>query len=596
MNADIRWIDNPEIFRVNQIAAHSDHDYFTNYEALNSNSHNLIQSLNGQWKFCFSRNAMSRPADFYKEDYDTSYFDKIMVPGHIELAGYDQIRYINTLYPWEGKTYRRGAYSIESAGDGTGMFSEAEYNPVGSYIKKFDLDKELCGKRVRLFFEGVEQAMYVWLNGEFIGYAEDSFTPSEFDLTPYINEETMPNLTKAMEECPELRAACTDRDGKIYSLPKKLPLRPTVCGNGLYINQDWLDNLGLEAPKTLDELTDVLLAFAKEDADGDGDPTNEIGLTNNAGTNLQADCQHILSVWGCMVSRNTNYMGLNNDGEAVFVPAQENYKEAVKWMHMLWENGVLDPEYFTQDTSSVTAKLQAEGGSKVGIISAWTADSEAGQNADQYSLMEAVEGYNDIHYVECATASLDITDRELVITTACEDPEALLKWADNFYDDLVSLQTFYGSLGVTVTANDDGTYSVHSTDDDTSLDTAAWSNALRDFGPKYMNPEFYDKVIIPDDVSDGIKLKEDEVNAKYVTTDKNTGMPALQYTEDELNRITAIGTDVYSYVESMYAHWVVDGGVEDEWDSYIDQLNAMGLEELVSLQQGAYAAYLESME
>lgn len=96
--------------------------------------------------------------------------------------------------------------------------------------------------------------------------------------------------------------------------------------------------------------------------------------------------------------------------------------------------------------------------------------------------MEAVEGYNDIHYVECATASLDITDRELVITTACEDPEALLKWADNFYDDLVSLQTFYGSLGVTVTANDDGTYSVHSTDDDTSLDTAAWSNALRDFG------------------------------------------------------------------------------------------------------------------
>lgn len=61
------------------------------------------------------------------------------------------------------------------------MFSEAEYNPVGSYIKKFDLDKELCGKRVRLFFEGVEQAMYVWLNGEFIGYAEDSFTPSEFD-------------------------------------------------------------------------------------------------------------------------------------------------------------------------------------------------------------------------------------------------------------------------------------------------------------------------------------------------------------------------------------------------------------------------------
>ena len=416
------------------------------------------------------------------------------------------------------------------------------------------------------------------------------------DLTDLI-EKDMPNLKAAFEADPELKAVCTSRDGRIYSLPKKLPLRPKVCGDVMYINQEWLDNLGLETPKTYKELEEVLVKFATEDADGDGDPTNEIGITNAASSGLlSGDLRHILSPFGTMVSRDGNYMGLNGEGKPVFMPMEENYKEAVKWMRQLWEEGVVDPEYFTQDTSSVTAKLQAEGGSKVGIISAWTADSEAGQNADQYSLMEAVEGYNDIHYVECATSSLDIADRELVITTACEDPEALLKWADNFYDDLVSLQTFYGSLGVTVTANDDGTYSVHSTDDDTSLDTAAWSNALRDFGPKYMNPEFYDKVIIPDDVSDGIKLKEDEVNAKYVTTDKNTGMPALQYTEDELNRITAIGTDVYSYVESMYAHWVVDGGVEDEWDSYIDQLNAMGLEELVSLQQGAYAAYLESME
>ena len=112
-----------------------------------------------------------------------------MVPGHIELAGYDKIRYINTMYPWEGKEYHRGAYSMEGTGDEAGMFSEAEYNPVGSYIKKFDLDQQLCGKRIRICFEGVEEAMYVWLNGQFVGYAEDSFTPSEFDLTPFIKEK-----------------------------------------------------------------------------------------------------------------------------------------------------------------------------------------------------------------------------------------------------------------------------------------------------------------------------------------------------------------------------------------------------------------------
>ena len=189
MNADIKWLDNPEIFRVNQLPAHSDHDYFLSYEDLEAGKNGLEQSLNGQWEFWFSKNTKCRPIHFYEEHFDATGFDKIMVPGHIELAGYDQIRYINTMYPWEGKAYRRGAYSLDSTGDGAGMFSEAEYNPVGSYITRFDLDEKLVGKRIIICFEGVEQAMYLWLNGQFVGYAEDSFTPSEFDLTPYIREK-----------------------------------------------------------------------------------------------------------------------------------------------------------------------------------------------------------------------------------------------------------------------------------------------------------------------------------------------------------------------------------------------------------------------
>ena len=189
MNADIKWLDNPEVFRVNQLEAHSDHEYYMSYTDLENKNKQLEQSLNGEWDFFFSKNAKVRPVDFYKDDFSTENFDKIMVPGHIELAGYDKIRYINTMYPWEGKSYRRGAYSIENAGDGAGMFSEADYNPVGSYVKRFDLDKQMLDKRITICFEGVEQAMYVWLNGEFVGYAEDSFTPSEFDLTPYIKEK-----------------------------------------------------------------------------------------------------------------------------------------------------------------------------------------------------------------------------------------------------------------------------------------------------------------------------------------------------------------------------------------------------------------------
>ena len=189
MNADMKWLDNPEVFKVNQLEPHSDHCYYLDYSDMKKEKNPLLQSLNGQWEFAYSRNVMERPVDFYKETFDASGFDKIMVPGHIELAGYDKIRYINTMYPWEGKEYHRGAYSMEATGAEEGMFSEAQYNPVGSYIKYFDLDKNMCGKRIHICFEGVEEAMYLWLNGQFIGYAEDSFTPSEFDLTPYIKEK-----------------------------------------------------------------------------------------------------------------------------------------------------------------------------------------------------------------------------------------------------------------------------------------------------------------------------------------------------------------------------------------------------------------------
>ena len=189
MNADMKWLDNPEVFKVNQLEPHSDHCYYLDYSDMKKEKNPLLQSLNGQWEFAYSKNVMERPVDFYKETFDASGFDKIMVPGHIELAGYDKIRYINTMYPWEGKEYHRGAYSMQATGAEEGMFSEAQYNPVGSYIKYFDLDKNMCGKRIHICFEGVEEAMYLWLNGQFIGYAEDSFTPSEFELTPYIKEK-----------------------------------------------------------------------------------------------------------------------------------------------------------------------------------------------------------------------------------------------------------------------------------------------------------------------------------------------------------------------------------------------------------------------
>lgn len=189
MDADIKWLDEPETFRINQLPAHSDHYYYGNYDEWGHNNSRFAQNLDGQWQFNFAENPRKRENDFYKVDYDSSIFGTIEVPSEIELNNYAQNNYINTLIPWEGKIYRRPAYALSPDDAQEGSFSDGDDNTVGEYLKHFDLEPSLRGKQVRIRFDGVERAMYVWLNGHFIGYAEDSFTPSEFDLTPYIQDE-----------------------------------------------------------------------------------------------------------------------------------------------------------------------------------------------------------------------------------------------------------------------------------------------------------------------------------------------------------------------------------------------------------------------
>lgn len=188
MQADLKWLDDPQTFRVNQLPAHSDHQWYLDYAEADQQSSSFTQSLDGQWRFAFAKDPQNRIKEFYAPDYDVSKWDLIKVPSMIELNGYAQNQYTNIWYPWAGKIYRRPAYALSPDDLQAGSFSQGTDNTNGSYVKYFDLNESLRGKKVRVRFEGVERAMYVWLNGHFIGYAEDSFTPSEFDLTPYLKD------------------------------------------------------------------------------------------------------------------------------------------------------------------------------------------------------------------------------------------------------------------------------------------------------------------------------------------------------------------------------------------------------------------------
>jgi len=168
-------LENPEIFQINRLNAHSDHRYYPSLDAAKKQGQMPWRHLlNGTWQFNYSENLAKRPIGFECLNFECKGFNEIQVPGHIQLQGYDRPHYVNTQYSWDGHVDLQPP-SIPQ-----------HYNPTASYVRFFEVPTHWEQQSVYISFQGVETAFNLWCNGEFVGYSEDSFTPSEFDLTPYI--------------------------------------------------------------------------------------------------------------------------------------------------------------------------------------------------------------------------------------------------------------------------------------------------------------------------------------------------------------------------------------------------------------------------
>lgn len=175
-NFDSNITKNPEIFEQNRLAAHSDHVCYKNELEKIKGKSSLRYDMNGLWKFAYAKNQSLAPCGFEAADYDCKNWDEIRVPAHIQMEGYDVPIYTNTTYPWEADE------SIKP-----GEVPEI-FNPVASYVKYFTIPENMKNKRVCISFQGVESGFALWLNGHYVGYSEDTFDPSDFELTDYIVE------------------------------------------------------------------------------------------------------------------------------------------------------------------------------------------------------------------------------------------------------------------------------------------------------------------------------------------------------------------------------------------------------------------------
>ncbi|MSC77074.1 DUF4981 domain-containing protein [Eubacterium ramulus] len=173
---DYAMVKDPEYFRDGRLDAHSDHVYYASEEEAVDRETSYRESLNGLWKFQYARNYESAIPGFEAEEYNCKDWEDIYVPAHIQMEGYDVPQYANVQYPWEGH---------EEINPGE---IPTHFNPTASYVKYFNVPEQMQGKRLFISFQGAESGLALWLNGKFVGYSEDSFTPSEFELTEYVKE------------------------------------------------------------------------------------------------------------------------------------------------------------------------------------------------------------------------------------------------------------------------------------------------------------------------------------------------------------------------------------------------------------------------
>ena len=173
---DYSLVKDPQYFKDGRMDAHSDHTYYRDGEEVQEKETSFRYDLNGIWKFHYARNYGSAIPGFEKTEYCCKDWDDIRVPAHIQMEGYDVPQYANVQYPWEGHEDIHPGEIPE------------HFNPVASYVKYFEVPEEMQGKRLFISFQGAESGIALWLNGHFVGYSEDSFTPSEFELTEYVQE------------------------------------------------------------------------------------------------------------------------------------------------------------------------------------------------------------------------------------------------------------------------------------------------------------------------------------------------------------------------------------------------------------------------
>ena len=422
-------------------------------------------------------------------------------------------------------------------------------------------------------------------------------------LEEYI-DAYMPNLQAVFEKYPEYRTMCTDTEGHIWALPwiEQLGNEKTAIqtiGNMSFINKKWLDFLNLKVPTTVDEFEQVLIAFRDHASeiqaefgidgsiipmscivnDGDQDPSL---IINGFGE-------------GYGDADKTRHIAVTNDKEVICSATQDGYKEGIEWLHKLYEEGLIDTESFTQEWSTYVAKGKS---GRYGVCFSW--DVANIDNLEDWVPLPALTADTRNITPQNGSFTSGFDRGRCVVTAVAENPALVCAWLDQMYDPFQSPQNNWGTYGedddfdiFELSKNAEGGEMLkHAPLGDASPVEVREAESVG--GPLAVLNDYYDVYVTePADAKWRLDNMHEaylkDMNSKYV-------YPNVFMSIDDTNKVSQYDTDIKKYAEQKKADWILNGGIDKEWDSYLKKLNKYGLQDYLKIKQKYFDSYQKSLE
>lgn len=407
-------------------------------------------------------------------------------------------------------------------------------------------------------------------------------------------EEYAPNIKKAFEERPELKMISTSADGHIYTLTGLQPHRP---GNApiLMINKQWLDELNLEIPHTLDEFYEVLVAFRDGDPNGNG-IKDEIPFNFYPRLRYHQGVLTLIGAWGNYGCNNSNVlMFFDDEGKANFYGDSEDFKEFTKYIHKLYEEGLLSQEVLSADETKFTSLNRNKEVPVVGALIAWQIGSEfSSEFHDQYVAIKPLCVSENVTPIwACDPLVLQNNANTASITISCKNPQAAIEWLDGFYEEEYAVQAFWGSNGVgtEVTEENGEKHYTQIIQGDEGADTSRYTLSLSSWGPLYCSPELQTRITPPEQMQQRLQ-QGSQIYENYWPRLVNP-ISALSMTDEVSQELSIIQTDLWSVVDTQWSDWIVNGGIDEGWDKYVEELHKIGSDRMTEIYQEAFDSKVE---